>query len=486
MDNKHKTLEDLYKEQNGIVDGPSKTDEELIRSKLQNKPHPDSDFIQDEKVTGMVIETPKPQEEGIKMRGINKSSMDRIQDALTGMDSEILAAKEEMEKAREEMKRVKEEQKQQREEQAIPRTERPDKAVILIDKFKMGDVNFTPEERAKLETVSKIELHEIKSIPLKTLKINKEYPIDKVLKEKKNTGGTSNIVAVASGYTAVMSKCSLFELANLFVDRENILETQLSKWSFIYSKIVSSSVKFDSFDDFIKHTAVVDYNNFIYGILAPSYPDQDQVTLTCTNSKCKGLVANGKNTGTKEYEYSYSVKGLLRTERISEELAERFSNIIDHSYIESEAQEVHNNSPVMTVKRFELPGDKYIIDAGVESVYDFLYNASPAADALEDARYRESLMTATLIRKLYIPDGNGSYFEYEDKLDIAKAIYELTEGVDVKAIIKITTDISKDLTFDYGFYEVVCPYCGHVTHYVPVDPDDILFHKYRQETAMIE
>lgn len=485
MDNKHKTLADLYKEQNGIVDGPSKTDEELIKQRLSKTQN--ADIIEDMSSKGIVIDTPKPDKgNGIKITGISSSSMDHIQETLKGMDSEILAAKEEMERAREEMKRV---QEQKAKEESIPRTEQSaDKAVILIDKFRMGDVNFTPEERAKLEKVSKIELQEIEAIPLETLKINKgsSYSIDKVLKEKKNTGSTSNIVAVASGYTAVMSKCSLFELANLFIDRENILETQLCKWSFIYSKIVSSSVKFDSFDDFIKQTAIVDYNNFIFGILAPSYPDQDNVTLTCTNRNCKGKTINGKSSGSKEYEYPYSVKGLIRTERMSDKLAERFTEIIDRSYSENDAEMVHKESPVMNVKRFKLPASGYIIDAGVETVYDFLYNASAAADALEDDKYRQSLMTATLIRKLYIPDEQGSYFEFEDKLDIAKAIYELTSGVDVKAIIKITSDLSEDLTFDYGFHDVKCPYCGHNTEYVPVDPDDILFHKYRQETTMIE
>lgn len=501
-----KTLADLYREQNGVTEtpqetlaGPSEIDEAIIKERLEKQtPHhyendEDVEFIKDPGTRGIVIEKPQPTESnGIRVSGIPVESSTNLDETLKRMDEEIEAAKAAAEKAKAEAEaRAKEEEEAEAAKvQSEIDEDQYNKAVVIIDKLGMGLANFTPEERAKMERVSKIEVQEVETLSLETLKIKKDPSknIDKVLQAKKNVGGTSNIVAIASGYTAVMSKCSLFELANLFIDKENIVETQLSKWNFIYSKLVSSSVKFKSFDDFIKRTAVMDYNNFIFGILAASYPDTDEIGLNCADRNCPGKItksAGGKEVRSRDYEYNYNVRGLIRPERMSAALVDRFTTIIDNSYVEATAEDTHKNSPVMTVKRYRLQHSGYIIDAGIESVHDFIYNASRAADSLEDEKYRNTLATSTLVRKLYIPDGEGSYYEFEDKLDIAKAIYELSDNADVRSIIKVNGELSQDLSMEFGFVDVTCPYCKNVTDFVPVDPDDILFHKYRQETATI-
>lgn len=507
MEGTTKSLADLYREQNGgavqtetyqaPTQGPTKTDEELIKERLQQQYAQNAyqgdenvQVVRDESTTGIVIEKKEEVNEGgIRMTGMPSESLANLEETLKQMDQDIAEAKEQAEIAKAEAEERAAQEAEEAERKAALEQENYNKAVIIIDKLNMGNVNFTEEERAKMEKVSKIEVQEIETLSLETLKINKDPQknIDKVLQAKKNVGGTSNIVAIASGYTAVMCKCSLFELANLFIDKENIVETQLSKWSFIYSKMVSSSVKFKSFDDFIKRTALVDYNNFIFGILAASYPDIDEIGLSCIDPKCVGKIVkkDGKDVKVKDYEFSYSVRSLIRPERMSEALLQRFTNIIDNSYVTDTAEAIHKASPVMNVKRYRLPGSGYIIDAGIETVHDFIYNASRTADTLTDDKYRQSLTTATMIRKLYIPDENGGFYEFEDKLDITKAIYELNQNVDIKAILKVNAELAEDLTMDFGFVNVTCPYCKNVTEFVPVDPDDILFHKYRQETATI-
>ena len=501
-----KSLADLYRQQNGIVEtqneqvqtGPSETDEALIKARLEQQSHQsygndkNVEFIADSNIKGVVIEKPQETEsKGFYVGGIPAESSSNLDETLKQLDAEIAAAKEAADQKREEIEAKAKEEAEAAEIQSALDEEEYNKAVVIIDKLGMGLANFTPEERAKMEVVSKIEVQEIETLSLETLKIKKtpNKSIDKVLRAKKNVGGTSNIVAIASGYTAVMGKCSLFELSNLFIDKENIVETQLSKWSFIYSKIVSSSVKFNSFDDFIKRTALMDYNSFIFGILAASYPDTDSVGMKCANDTCTGRIIRnvaGKEVRNKDYDYSYNVRSLIRPERMSPALIEKFANIVDNSYVEENAIKVHESSPVMSVKRYRLPHSGYIIDAGVESVHDFIYNASRAADSLEDDKYRSTLATSTLVRKLYIPDDDGSYYEFEDKLDIAKAIYELPNNADIRAIIKVNGELSQDLSMEFGFVDITCPYCGDVTDFVPVNPDDILFHKYRQETATIE
>lgn len=441
---------------------------------------------------GIVIDTPKKEEkrEGIRVGQLSSETMAGVEDLLKSMDADIEAAKIQADKIKEEQEQREKERLEEEDDTDEFDQDKYDKAIVIIDKLGMGSVNFTDEERAKMEKVKKIEVQEVEVLSLETLNIkrDKKQNIDKVLRAKKNAGGTTNIVLVGSGYTAVMGKCSLFELSNLFMDKENLVETQLSKWNFIYSKLVDSSVKFNSFDDFIKSTAISDYSTFIYGILCASYPDEDEIGLKCTNTSCPGKIVGRKGdqeVKSKDYDYRYNIKSLIRAERMSDRLLDRVAKVIDSSYVEADALETHKNAPVSTIKRYRLPNSGYIIDAGLESVHDFIYNAARVSDNLQDEKYRNSLTTATMIRKLYIPDEDGSFFEFEDKSDIAKALYELYSESDLKAILKQNAELSEDLTIEYGFAEITCPYCKHVTPFVPVDPDDILFHKYRQAT-MIE
>lgn len=438
--------------------------------------------------TGIIIDTPKPQDEdGIKVKSMPASALENVNALMAELDTEIEAVKQEVENKKAEMEEKAAEELAEEDDEDEFDQDKYDKAIVIIDKAGMGTVQFTDEERAKMEKVKKIEVQEVEVLSLETLKIkrDKKSNIDKVLQAKKNVGGTSNVVLVGSGYTAIMGKCSLFELSNLFIDKENLVETQLSKWSFIYSKMVSSSVKFKSFDDFIKRTAISDYSTFIFGILCASYPDVDEIGLKCTDTDCPGKVTKnrrGEEVKTKDYEFKYDIRSIIRAERMSEGLLARVKEVVDNSYVEATAAETHQNSPVCVVKRYRLPESGYIIDAGIESVHDFIYNAARVSDNLEDEKYRQSLTTATMIRKLYIPDEEDGYYEFEDKLDIAKALYELYGENDIKAVIKQNAELSKDLTIEYGFANVTCPYCKKVTPFIPVDPDDILFHKYRQAT----
>lgn len=463
--------------------------EKVIQESLSKQTAAVEETVAEEVPTGggIIIDTPKeePKKEGIKVGSIPAHVLEGVEDLMKELDEDIENAKMiAEEKSKEAAEELHEEDEEETEEF---NQDQYDKAIVIIDKLGMGTVNFTDEERAKMERVKKIEVQEVEVISLETLKVkrDKKQSIDKVLKAKKNVGGTSNVVLVGSGYTAVMGKCSLFELSNLFLDKDNLVETQLSKWSFIYSKMVDSSVKFKSFDHFIKSTAVSDYNTFIFGILCASYPDVDEIGLKCTDINCPGKVTgtkNGQEVRSKEYEFKYDIRSIIRAERMTEGLLEKIKEVVDNSYVEADAARVHQNAPVSVVKRYRLPASGYVIEGGIESVHDFIYNAARVSDNLEDEKYRQSLTTATMIRKLYIPDEDGEYFEFEDKLDIAKALYELYDEADIKAVIKQNAELSKDLVIEYGFAEVTCPYCKHVTPFVPVDPDDILFHKYRQAT----
>ncbi len=109
-------------------------------------------------------------------------------------------------------------------------------AVVVIDKSQMGQViNFTDDERAKLEKVKKIKLEEVETIelPVGKCKRVKKGSADKILK-KVNSIRTTPVVLPVSGFTAVMKGCSTFELMGLVSNNNNTVEGLVSKWTLIY------------------------------------------------------------------------------------------------------------------------------------------------------------------------------------------------------------------------------------------------------------
>lgn len=496
MTNGDINLSEVYKnavdQENNTQSQPELTEEEIRaviaqRKAMQEVQEQPSVIENDDEIViksnggGMVIEHLKeaPAESPIKV-GLDGKIKEDVSKYLEDMDKELQEKEENLREAMEEQRIRLEEQNN--EEENINQSfnqDQFDKVTVVLDKIGMGSVEFTPEERIKLEKAKVIRLEEVETVSLESIKVKRNVELDvKKLLSKKNSRNTTSVVLPTSGYTAVLAGCSLFEISNFIIDKDNVVENQLSKWNLIYTKIVDSSIKFKNFDHFLKSTAVTDYNVLVYGILCASYPEEDEITLRCTEKDCPGIKDRDGKKNT-EYPYKYLVRSLLRPERMTEGLFEKVKTTIDSSYTEEDAKRNHESSDAITCKRIKLPDSEFVIELGIETAHDLIYNAARAFSNLEDDTYRESLTTSTAIRRCFIPDEDGAYFEIEDKTEIAKIVYQLSD-IDIKVIMKITQEISKDISIDFGFVEVRCPYCGKISHFIPIEVEDILFLKYRQ------
>jgi len=348
--------------------------------------------------------------------------------------------------------------------------EKYDKAIVIIDKSGMGQViNFTDEEREKLKKVRSITLKEVEVQQLETLKIRKakKNSVDKILNYTSHVH-TTPIVLTASGYTAVMKGLSTYELISLMSSSQNALIDARTRWSLLHSKIVDSSIGKMDFDAFLKNTAAVDYNTLIYGVLVATYPDDDKYPLQCP--KCD-----------KNFEHPYSPRSLIRAEKMSDRLMELVKTIVDGSHTAQSAKEVHESSPLNTVKRILLPVSGFYVDLHVQSAYDLINNSIEALTRNNEEKYNQAAVLGTAVKQFITPDPEnpGEWLGYEDALDITKLIYNLRD-TDILTLTKQTEIIMGDLSFDFGLMDVSCPHCAHHEKTIPIDIESVLFYRYRQ------
>ena len=127
--------------------------------------------------SGLVVQKKeKKTQDGVEI-GLTEEGKAKIDKRSAELDEEIKEAKEKAEKAKaqyEANKKKKEEVQNIDELSEEEYREKVQQAVVLIDKTKMGSIiNFTDEERAKLEKVESIKLEEIENIKIPVKKEKK-------------------------------------------------------------------------------------------------------------------------------------------------------------------------------------------------------------------------------------------------------------------------------------------------------------------------
>lgn len=361
-------------------------------------------------------------------------------------------------------------------------------AVVIIDKSRMGVVDgFTPEERAKMRKADVIKLKEIENVSLENVVIRRpkeKKSVKDILRRSRNPF-TTNVVAVASGYTAVMKGGSSYEIIALLRDLEDPVLSVESKWQLIYDKIDSMSCgKPAEFTDWLKITAAVDYDVFIYGILVATYPDEDEITFECKNPECKKVHH--------EFTHKYSVRSLIRAERMSDIMKQRFEATINNAgSIEMSKQYMENESPMSKVRRCKLPEAEFIVDFRIRSAYDLIYSSIKDIQEAElPADYNEIATTATSIDRILVPDyeagldemGNYVYDEFTSPVDIVELIHSLRDK-DLLVVNKVSDEVYSDVSFDFGLMNIICDKCHTVTPFHEMEVERILFRKLQQAAA---
>jgi hypothetical protein len=362
---------------------------------------------------------------------------------------------------------------------------------ILIDRAGLGKFEFTPEEKERIEHSKRIRIVEVEDKALKNLKIKKTVDgKDKFHILKRNFDKSlSPVIALASGYTCKMKNIAASEAIRMYQGPgEDTANSILDKWSVIYDKITDvSRGPFDDFEDFCKHTAFMDYDAFLYGMICSSYPEDDTIPFNCP--KDKGGCG-------KDFEFAYNNKQMIRQDLIKPETKQIMANIINNAAYVDKAREFADASPVNNFERFLLDKESgIIIEIFIPSVYEMVERVFRKMDSNKDLSARENrpnILLAQGIKNIYIPD----YESMTDDMDISDVDYIDVSGIEaiiealknlnemqINLIAKKLNQMTEFYSLTFGFPSITCPHCKHDWGRYDMELDNILFRRVQQRVT---
>lgn len=350
---------------------------------------------------------------------------------------------------------------------------------ILIDKTGLGgDFQFTDEEKEKIFAANEIKLKEIEEIDLSSITVRKADKsfIDSV-NEFQLASSKVPVTFPASRFKAYMTGLSYGEMGDIALNNENVTFDQIhKKLTVIYNKMINPSIgKFESFEDFLKKFSYVDIDIAVYGLCVATFPEVDDIPLTCNNHKC------GKG-----FNHKFSPRSLIRFEKSSEAFLNKFKDVVECPA--TGAMALADQSPTRLHKRYKLPYSDYVIEVGIASAYDYLYdivdnmigdNFSQKYPNDVNGILQLNSALLGLIRKVYVPDGSGSYVEYDKFDDMIHALY-MVKPEEIAILSSMLTKYTEEYQTSFELTNIVCPHCGTKTASIPLDVNYLVFLKYQR------
>lgn len=368
---------------------------------------------------------------------------------------------------------------------------RPEEIIVevLLDKTGMKTVEFTPDEKKKLEVSKKIKVVEIDDVSLNTIKISRPKALKaKTLIQKTFEKQYAPFVAIASGYLGKMRNLSSMEIVNLMSINENSknsAEAIMQKASLIFSKLKEVSTgNFNAFDDFCKQTAMIDMNVQIYSLIRATYPNEEELMMNCANEKCVHTVnREGKPVQEpNQFPHKYKNNDILLGHLISDKVKVETDRIYEASHTVEDAKAAQSTSILNTTRRFALGEDKHIlVDIYCPSIYDMVETVAkkisptdfPNPDAYSPAINLSSFIKTVLISN----DEENGYDMFDDIKNIVEVVYNMdNELLDI--LSELIQQYVLEYQYQYGFKAdtVICPHCGHPFEKdVPVEIEYLLF-----------
>ena len=348
---------------------------------------------------------------------------------------------------------------------------------VIIDKTGLGaDFMFTKEEREKIAEAETLLINEVKVVDINAIRSKRSnISFQDVVNKFDTSGSRTTICFPASGFKAQMKGMSYGEYADIALSMENVTFDQYYKrLSVIYNKMTNVSTgPFKDFEDFLKNVAYTDIPMALYGLLISTENEDQQIQLRCGRDGCE-----------KTFNWTYNTRSLLKLDKCADKFLSKMEEIATAPA--SKYDEIKANSAVQNSKFLELPQSHFIVEMGIASAYDFLYNFIPLMDENtfkeafgEDLNeiYMNNILLLTSVRSVYVPDGNGEYIECTGYKDILDAIYRVSPE-EIKIMAAYTAKIQGEYEITFSFGDVTCPHCHNVTKDMEVNMDDLVFQTY--------
>lgn len=350
---------------------------------------------------------------------------------------------------------------------------------ILIDKTGFGaNIEFTEAEKAKIKEAETLLVNEVKVVDINAIKSKRsEKSFQDVVHQFDTSGARTTICFPGSGFKAQMKAMSYGEYADIALSMDNVTFDQYYKrLSVIYNKMTNISTgPFKTFEEFLKNLAYTDIQMALYGLYVSTEESSQEIQLRCGNDKCNKL-----------FNYGFDTRSVIKLEDCADVFLEKMKEIATAPA--ADYDKIKENAAVHNSKFIEMPQSKYIVEMGLASAYDFLYNFIPLMDeetfknAFGDDLneiYMNNILLLTSVRSVRVPDEDGSYIECYGYKDILDAIYNLSP-VEAKILAAYTAEIQKQYEISFSLGKVVCPHCGNITPNMEINMDELVFQTYQR------
>lgn len=368
------------------------------------------------------------------------------------------------------------------EKQLSPEEEKKNNTVqLIIDKTGLGtDFMLTDEEKKKVVDAAEIKLTQVEVLDIASIKtVRPTNAFSKHVGKYTLSGNKTTISFPGSGFKADMVGLTYGEIGDISLSMDALnVDKYYKRLSTIYNKMTNLSCgPFESFDEFLKNFAFTDIPLAIYGLYVSSFPEVQSIALRCGRQSCG-----------KTFDINFSTRNIIRLEKSDQVLLDHMADLAASD--PNEYERIYNDAPVRNIKHIRLPYSGYIVDCGIISAFEFLYNFIPVMDENvfkeafgkdENSVYKNNVVLLTSVSAVRVPDADnpGQYVLYDDFKGILDAIYTIGPE-EIKILAAITTKIQREYQLNFSFGDVTCPHCKNVTYNMDVTMDELVFQTYQR------
>ena len=345
---------------------------------------------------------------------------------------------------------------------------------ITIDKERAEKVEFTEDEKKKLDVSRAIRLVAVENKKLNSLKVSKiPTKIDKVAFLRNIDAAIASYrvpLPVMGDYAQFVGAQSL-QMATIFGDEnETVVDSVTKKAQLCYDRFYGSMSlrKYDdenkiimSYNDFINSVPYNDLEMMLYAVYVASTPEEQEIRMRCGNPSCK-----------KSYDCSFNAKTVIQRKELPEWTQKRIDDIMTHTNNVDYLQDLSHEWKTETMYESPYTGNIYAIAQPTIAKFIDVFNY-----VSDDETYGlHNSLFMTILNSIYIkldhPDENGNDYiqvTYDDDREAIKVAISQIPDRDLKILAKVYSDMmylqtiavgdETDLSLPLKIFPK-CPHCG--------------------------
>lgn len=371
------------------------------------------------------------------------------------------------------------ENEQMTEEEIQEANERKQLVEIIIDKTGLGyeNIEFSDEEREKIRYANEIKLKEVETLDLSSIVVSRPEKsfLETIEESSAPTLSSTMIPLPGSRYKVRVKGLSYGQLGDILLTEETKNFDRIHKqYSIIYNSLGTPNIgKFQNFEDFLRNTAFTDMDMLLYGLIVSTFPEIESIPLSCR--RCGH-----------QFAFEYTPRTLLDFENCSDQFLENVKSVTDCPA--EKAVEFNKGSFLKKRKVIKLPLSGYLIEFGLASAYDYLYNMVDVifGDAFKrdhpddtNGILQFNAAFISMIRSIYVPNSDGTYMQFTNTEDIIQILYQVKVD-EFPMISNIVGKYTDEYTPQFSFKNVTCPNCKIVIPRVSADLNNLVFRKYQR------